>query len=93
MNRLLLFAGCAALAALAMSCGDDEDAIEIGALLPLTGALASYGEASEAALNEAVDAINEGDGPQVELVVEDTTSVPDVALEKLEEMVDKLLVR
>ncbi|MGH2610810.1 MAG: penicillin-binding protein activator, partial [Tepidiformaceae bacterium] len=80
----------------AVACGDDDDdgssgdgAIQVGALLPLTGALASYGEASEAALDEAVSAINEAGGPGVDLVVEDTNSDPPTALAKLEDLHDQ----
>lgn len=49
-------------------------------------ALASYGETSQAALDAAVAAINEGDGPAVSLVVEDTGSDPDEALAKVQDL-------
>ena len=57
--------------------------IEIGALLPLSGALASYGEASLAALQDAVDQINARGNQQVTLVVEDTQTTPEAGLARL----------
>ncbi|MPZ48098.1 MAG: ABC transporter substrate-binding protein [Dehalococcoidia bacterium] len=87
----------AALTALVLACSEDADepeeesetgSVRIGALLPLTGSLSSYGETSKAALDEAVTAINTpGWKPvgwrPVELIVEDTKTEPAVALEKL----------
>ncbi len=88
MKRLLTLLVPVLLIALVVACGDDEDdngdALRIGALLPTSGALQSYGVNSEAALNAAVDAINEGDGPSVQLVVENTNSDPETALERLQ---------
>ena len=90
MTRWILIVGLVVVPALFMACSDDDsDTIKVGALLPLSGALESYGESSEAALEEAVEAINDSDTTaDVELVVEDTESVPETALEKLEELVD-----
>jgi branched-chain amino acid transport system substrate-binding protein len=67
------------------------DTLTVGALLPLTGALASYGEEAEVALKMAAgDANNElatsGSAKRVALVIEDTRTDPGVALEKLEAM-------
>jgi branched-chain amino acid transport system substrate-binding protein len=76
------------LAALVVGCGgsDDDDGIRIGALLPLSGALASYGEASQATLEAARDAINEDAEQTVELVVRDSETDPDVARDVVEEL-------
>lgn len=60
-------------------------AVEVGALLPITGALASYGETSEAALDEAVATVAAADGA-LELHVEDTGSDPATALARLQEL-------
>ena len=56
--------------------------LTVGALLPLTGDLASYGEASDAALADAVNTL-EQEGTTVTLSVEDTRSDPAGALEAL----------
>lgn len=79
------------LIAAACSGGDSAsdgngEAIIIDALLPLSGALASYGETSQAALDEAVAAINQQGGPRVQLLLDDTRSDPAVALERLQAM-------
>lgn len=89
MKKLLALVAIGALAWMAAACSDDEDeAVRIGALLPLSGSLESYGEASEAALEMARDAINEDATVKVELVVKDTTTDPDTALAMLEELHD-----
>ena len=59
---------------------DGEGEIRIGALLPLSGSLSSYGETSEAALQAAAEELG------VELVIKDTATDPDTALEMLEEL-------
>jgi len=71
----------------ACSSSDDEDetTVKIGALLPLTGALASYGETSEAALNDLLKTLNK-DSDAVELVIEDTKTDSATALSLLEDM-------
>lgn len=65
--------------------------VQIGALLPLTGDLASYGENSKAALEIAVGEINaflkkSGALFTVKLVSEDTETKPGPALDKLTSM-------
>ena len=82
--------GCVLLSALSAACSDDDEAetVRIGALLPMSGALQSYGEASEAALEMARDEINEDSDIKVELVVKDTTTDPETALEMLRELND-----
>jgi branched-chain amino acid transport system substrate-binding protein len=55
---------------------DSNPPILIGALLPLTGDLSSYGETSHAALLDAVAEINARGLRQVELLVADTQTDP-----------------
>jgi len=64
---------------------------KLGALLPLTGALATYGEADLVAAEFAVEEVNAlfenmGVDWTLSLVVEDTQTNPDVALEKVENL-------
>jgi branched-chain amino acid transport system substrate-binding protein len=70
--------------------GKPTDApLTIGALLPLTGALASYGETSNAALVEAAATINATGANKLGLMVEDTKTDPPTALAKLQSLHDK----
>jgi len=74
--------------------GGLPDEIVIGALLPLTGSLASYGENSRVAIELAVQDVNawlEASGLpyRVRVEVEDTETKPDVALQKLQTMAAK----
>jgi ABC-type branched-subunit amino acid transport system substrate-binding protein len=73
---------------------EGENTILIGALLPLTGTLSSFGESSEASLTLAVDDVNNqlaesGSSSRVGLIIEDTKTDPDVALEKLMDLASK----
>jgi branched-chain amino acid transport system substrate-binding protein len=68
--------------------------ILIGALLPLTGTLSSFGESAEASLRLAVDDVNNqlaksGSSSRVGLVIEDTKTDPNVAREKLMDLASK----
>jgi len=68
--------------------------VVLGALLPLTGALSSSGESTQAALELAVRDVNEylsdiGSETSVRLIVEDTETDPAVALEKLQNLAGK----
>lgn len=78
---------------LAIACsddgGDDELPVTIGVLVPLTGPLSSYGEASQAALKLAAETINDGPGPKVNLLIEDTETDPEAALAKLQSLYDR----
>ncbi len=89
IRSLLVVPLLALLFGLAAGCSDDgsdsETALTIGALLPLTGSLSSYGETSDAALKIAADTINGGLG-QVSLLTEDTKTDPATALEKLQSL-------
>jgi branched-chain amino acid transport system substrate-binding protein len=65
--------------------------VPIGALLPLTGDLASYGENSRAALELALKEVNDylkmvGAGFTIELVIEDTETKPETADAKLKSL-------
>jgi branched-chain amino acid transport system substrate-binding protein len=77
------------LSALASTASAQGTPVQIGALLPLTGALASYGETSHAALIDAVNEINAKGHRQVELVVEDTETLPETGLMKLKLLHDR----
>lgn len=93
-HRLLLLPPLFALVlALAVGCSDDgsEDdlPLTVGALLPLTGSLSSYGEASEAALKLAAETINKGSGPGINLLIEDTKTDPETALAQLQSLHDR----
>ena len=68
--------------------------ILIGALLPLTGTLSSFGESSDASLRLAVEDVNNqfarsGLSTRVGLIIEDTKTDPAVALEKLKDLASK----
>jgi branched-chain amino acid transport system substrate-binding protein len=73
---------------------EGENTILIGALLPLTGTLSSFGESAEASLRLAVDDVNNqlansGSSSRVGLVIEDTKTDPDVAREKIKDLGSK----
>src|SRR4051812_23991469 len=59
-----------------------DDSIVIGALLPMTGALSSYGETSQVAIQDAVASLHD-QGRSVVVYYEDTDSDPKIALQKL----------
>ncbi len=68
--------------------------IDIGALLPLTGSLASYGQNSQASAMLAQNDVNAflqkaGLPFTIKLLVEDTETKPDVALQKLQSLASK----
>ena len=73
---------------------EGENTILIGALLPLTGTLPSFGESAEASFTLAVDDVNDqlansGSSSRVRLVIEDTKTDPNVACEKLMDIASK----
>jgi hypothetical protein len=64
---------------------EGENTILIGALLPLTGTLSSYGESADASLRLAVEDVNNqfaksGQSTRVGLIIEDTKTDPAIAL-------------
>jgi len=98
--RLLTLASIALLGAAVFSgCSDSDDdggggsggggvgTVKVGALLPMTGALASYGETSKAALEDLVATINK-DSSRLEIDIQDTKSEPPTALSLLQDMHD-----
>ena len=89
MRFLTTLLAISVLATFVVGCsGTDKESVRIGALLPLTGALQSYGEASQAALELASDAINKDARITVNLVVKDTTTDPGTALSLLQALHD-----
>jgi ABC-type branched-subunit amino acid transport system substrate-binding protein len=71
-----------------------EANVKIGALLPLTGTLSSFGESSGASLKIALKDINEHflkshSDTRIELIIEDTKTDPGIALEKLKYLKSK----
>jgi branched-chain amino acid transport system substrate-binding protein len=73
---------------------DGQTSIMIGALLPLTGTLSSYGKSADASLRLAVDDVNDelrksGSTTRVGAIIEDTKTDPRVALEKIKELASK----
>jgi branched-chain amino acid transport system substrate-binding protein len=83
LSLLLLVVLVASSATGCSSSSKTSSAITIGALLPLTGALASYGETSNAALADAVSAINSEGHGKLTLAVEDTGTDPAKSLDGL----------
>lgn len=90
---MLLLPIFALVIGLGVACSDDgsedELPLTVGALLPLTGSLSSYGEASEAALKLAAAEINAGSGPKVNLLIEDTKTDPETVLAKIQSLHDR----
>ena len=73
---------------------EDTNTVLIGALLPITGTLSSFGESGEASLRLAVEDVNNqlaksGSSSRVGLVIEDTKTDPNVAREKLMDLASK----
>ncbi|MFL6492715.1 MAG: ABC transporter substrate-binding protein [Nitrososphaera sp.] len=73
---------------------ESTNTILIGALLPITGTLSSFGESSEASLRLSVEDVNNqlaksGSSSRVGLVIEDTKTDPNVAREKLMDLASK----
>jgi len=65
--------------------------VKIGAILTMTGDLATYGENEKAAAELAIEEVNaflneSGAGWTMKLVVEDTQCLPDVCLDKVESL-------
>ena len=80
---LLLVVGCSR---------GEKETVKIGALIPLTGGLASYGEYMQYAIDVAVEEVNENGGvlgKEVEVVVKNTETNPDIAREKAQELIDE----
>jgi branched-chain amino acid transport system substrate-binding protein len=71
-----------------------EANVKIGVLLPLTGTISTLGESSDASVRLALQDINEHffkthSGTRIELIIEDTKTDPQIALEKLKDLKSK----
>lgn len=82
-----------------VSCGkkDGDIKIKVGVILPLTGALAKFGEIEKKSFDLAVDEINAAggvNGKKIELIMEDTSGKPEVARKSIEKLItqDKVVV-
>ncbi len=85
--RRLLLPALAASVALAMACSSGSSStagVKVGAILPLSGSLQSYGETSKAALEAARDTINASAKDKLTLVIEDDKTDPPTALKQLQ---------
>lgn len=70
---------------------DPEGKFQLGILLPLTGAASSPGESAAAAIDLAIEDINDyldatGNDLAIELVIKDTGTNPDTALQRMHEL-------
>lgn len=85
------FAAAAAAALLQPGAPLAQDTVKLGALVPLTGGLQSYGEASLRGVRMAVNQVNAAGGllggRQVELVVGDTQTSPQPAVDAAQRLV------
>ncbi|MEE8181456.1 MAG: ABC transporter substrate-binding protein, partial [Nitrosopumilaceae archaeon] len=73
---------------------DGSQVITIGALVPSSGIWSSLGESTSAALEIAVEDVNDyfaesGSKTRVGLIIEDTKTNPSIALEKLHDLAEK----
>jgi len=73
---------------------DGSHVITLGALVPLSGIFSSTGESTGAALEIAVEDVNDylsksGSKTRVGLIIEDTKTDPTIALEKLHDLAEK----
>ncbi len=68
------------------------ESIRVGAILPLTGKLAKFGEIEEKSFLMAVDEINSVggiNGKKIELIIEDTTGKPDIGRSAIEKLISR----
>ena len=77
--------------------GDGDGPIVIGAVIPLTGELAKFGEMQKHSYELALDEINKAGGirgRKLELLIEDDTGRPEVGRSAVEKLIskDKILV-
>jgi branched-chain amino acid transport system substrate-binding protein len=91
LSSLLSLAGTSVLIGQRTSHEAATSELLFGALLPLTGAWASSGIASQAALEIAVADINQylssqGSSTRIRVIVQNTQTDPDIALQKLREL-------
>jgi branched-chain amino acid transport system substrate-binding protein len=81
----------ATLAVMQPNASSAQETVKLGALIPVTGGLQSYGEGSLQGLRLAVEQINNAggvlDGRQIELIVGDTQTSPQPAVEAAQRLV------
>jgi len=90
-TRARLAAGAAAGALIAAASGAAAQDVTIGSLMPMTGDLAAFGETTNNGVRLAVDQVNAAggvlDGRQIELVVGDTQTAPQAAIDAAQRLV------
>jgi len=74
-----------------------SEAIKVGAILPLTGKLAKFGEIENKSFLMALEEINSAggvNGRKIDLIIEDTTGKPDVGRSAIEKLIsrDKVVI-
>ncbi|MBN2332671.1 MAG: ABC transporter substrate-binding protein [Deltaproteobacteria bacterium] len=68
------------------------DSVKVGVVLPLTGAMAKFGEIEKLSFDLALEEINAAggiNGKKLELLIEDTTGRPDVGRSVVEKLITK----
>jgi len=88
MRRLAMVAIATLLACGGSTAYSQDPAIDIGAILPLTGAGASYGPGMQVAMQIAVDEVNAAGGRQFRLRVEDDATNPDQGVRAAHKLID-----
>ena len=96
MKKLILFlllTMSIALATITLSCQQKKksESIKIGAILPLTGNLASYGVGTRNAIELAVSQFNNHggiNGKKIELIVEDSKGEPKIAVSAANKLIN-----
>jgi len=82
IGGLALLSGC--------SKDSDEDVVKVGAILPLTGDTASYGQALKSGMDLAVQEVNSGggvNGRQLRIIYEDSRGVPSQAVSSINKLI------
>ena len=86
-------ATAAATKAPAESAATNKTPIKIGVLASMTGALESYGKQTTRGFEMGIDYVTKGtkvlDGHPIQIVVEDTETKPDVAIQKATKLLEK----
>ena len=91
-NLAVVFAAAAVLALGVSSCGDGDEEIMVGAVVPLTGALKATGEGMRNGFELAVKEINASSPPggkRIRLLVEDDESDADATQAAYDRLVDR----
>ena len=72
--------------------GGNNSPIQMGTILPITGALSAYGEGMQGAANLAAEHVNDAGGPlgrEIEVTNKDSETKPDKANQKYKTLVDE----